>query len=184
MTISSLQATNIALRSEQMVLEARLAELSKSFVPKATVEKLQQEREDLRKQLALAQKSSGVSSGGMSADELERQLKSRARAWKHSKRKRSRTRLKSRHCSSNRIRRSKWLRSSPPKNRPSFHRGRDRWSSMLNGRWMPDDLTRRKRNIKRCCGRTKRIPTRWCGLPRFRLNRTTWRMRRKTSTKL
>ena len=75
MTISSLQATNIALRSEQMVLEARLAELSKSFVPKATVEKLQQEREDLRKQLALAQKSSGVSSGGMSADELERQLK-------------------------------------------------------------------------------------------------------------
>jgi len=32
-----------------MVLEARLAELSKSFVPKATVEKLRQEREYLRK---------------------------------------------------------------------------------------------------------------------------------------
>ena len=74
-TISALQATNIALRTERIVLEARLSELSKSFVSKSAVEKLEQERDDLRKQLTAAQKASSVSSGGMTADELERQLK-------------------------------------------------------------------------------------------------------------
>src|SRR2546421_1587404 len=42
-TISALQATNIVLRTEQIILEARLTELSKGLVPKTTVEKLQQE---------------------------------------------------------------------------------------------------------------------------------------------
>ena len=42
-TISALQATNIALRSEQIILEARMGELSKNFVSKSVVEKLERE---------------------------------------------------------------------------------------------------------------------------------------------
>jgi tetratricopeptide (TPR) repeat protein len=74
-TINALQATNIALRTEQIVMAERLSELSKNALAQSSVEALQRERDDLRKQLELAKKSSGSSSGGMTADELERQLK-------------------------------------------------------------------------------------------------------------
>ena len=93
--LSILQATNIALRSEQIVLEGRLAELAKNGVPRAEFEALTKERDELRKQLAAAQRveppknetpnespkpppsrsvNGNGSSNGVSVEELERQL--------------------------------------------------------------------------------------------------------------
>jgi hypothetical protein len=73
--ISILQATNIALRSEQIILETRLAELSKTAVPKTALEAVERERDELRKQLA-GQKPTTPAAGpsGMTVEELERQL--------------------------------------------------------------------------------------------------------------
>jgi len=74
-TINSLQATNIALRTEQILLTERLADLSKSAVPKTSVAALERERDDLRQQLELAKKAAPASSDGMSSEELAKQLK-------------------------------------------------------------------------------------------------------------
>ena len=74
--VSALQATNVALRSEQILLEAKLAEFSKGYASKAQVDRLAQENQELRKKLEVAQKSGGGSSAsGMTADQLEQQLK-------------------------------------------------------------------------------------------------------------
>jgi len=62
--ISSLQATNVALRSEQIVLATKFAELSRSFVPRAQVDQLARENEELRTKLQVAQKSGGTSAPG------------------------------------------------------------------------------------------------------------------------
>jgi Tfp pilus assembly protein PilF len=83
--LSILQATNIALRSQQIVLEARMVELSKNAVPRTELEAVEKERNELRKQLA-SQKleppkdvtpnnnSSNSSTNSMPTEELERQL--------------------------------------------------------------------------------------------------------------
>jgi len=74
--VSALQATNVALRSEQILLEAKLVEFSKGYASKAQVDRLAQENQELRKKLEVAQKSGGASSAsGMTAEQLEQQLK-------------------------------------------------------------------------------------------------------------
>jgi tetratricopeptide (TPR) repeat protein len=73
-TINSLQATNIALRTEQILLTERLAEFSKNAVPKTSVAALERERDDLRQQLELAKKTT-AQGDGMSSEELAKQLK-------------------------------------------------------------------------------------------------------------
>jgi tetratricopeptide (TPR) repeat protein len=74
-TISALQAANIALRTEQIVLETRLAALAKGDARNSLVEKLERERDDLRAQLEQKKSVSVASSSGLNAEELDRQLK-------------------------------------------------------------------------------------------------------------
>lgn len=73
--IASLQATNIALRSGQIILETRLADAAKNAAPNGLVEKLQRERDDLRNQLEAALKGQPRPGAGTNDVELDRQLK-------------------------------------------------------------------------------------------------------------
>jgi tetratricopeptide (TPR) repeat protein len=73
--VAALQATNVALRSETIVLATRLLELSRNVVPKSDLDKLTLENQELRKKLDAAQKGGSTTAGGMSAEQLEQQLK-------------------------------------------------------------------------------------------------------------
>src|SRR4051812_13232330 len=73
--LSALQATNVTLRSEQILLEAKLSEISKGYVGKAQVDRLARENEELRKKLELAQKGGGAPSTGTTSNQVEEQLK-------------------------------------------------------------------------------------------------------------
>lgn len=73
--VTALTETNIALRTERILLEQRVAELSKNVVPRSEVREIEQERNDLRKRLAaLAKDLSRRRGSDYMPDELQRQL--------------------------------------------------------------------------------------------------------------
>src|ERR1043165_2828597 len=73
--VAALQATNVVLRSETMVLATRLLELSRNVVPKSDLDKLTLENQELRQKLDAAPKGGSTTAGGMPAEQLEQQLK-------------------------------------------------------------------------------------------------------------
>jgi tetratricopeptide (TPR) repeat protein len=73
--VNALAETNIALRTEKILLEDKVTELSKNVVPRAEVREIEQERNDLRKRLAaLAKDLSRHRGPDVMPDELQRQL--------------------------------------------------------------------------------------------------------------
>jgi tetratricopeptide (TPR) repeat protein len=74
--VSALTETNIALRTERILLEQRVAELSGKVVPKSEVVEMERERNDLRRRLAAMSKELGKRRNGPDTmpEALQRQL--------------------------------------------------------------------------------------------------------------
>jgi tetratricopeptide (TPR) repeat protein len=73
--VTALTETNISLRTERILLEQKVSELSKNVIPRAEAREIEQERNDLRKRLAaLAKDLSRRRGPDMMPDELQRQL--------------------------------------------------------------------------------------------------------------
>lgn len=73
-TIAALQATNTALATDRAMLEARFAELSQDLVPRASVQEVLRERDELRKRLASGGRESSRRSRGKESEQTRAAL--------------------------------------------------------------------------------------------------------------